>query len=90
MLIGLKGDNYYSRVFKRVNYKLSNSTFWVVITTQGCGWHEWLRVVSLRFKCYEQLNIVDDMNDSESWTQSSRYYEYLRALVDMNESESWA
>ena len=32
MLIGLKGDNYYSKVFIRVNYKLSNSTFWVVIT----------------------------------------------------------
>ena len=32
MLIGLKGANYYSKVFKRVNYKLSNSTFRVVIT----------------------------------------------------------
>ena len=32
MLIGLKGNNYYSKVFKRVNYKPSNSTFWVVIT----------------------------------------------------------
>ena len=32
MLIGLKGDNYYSKVFKRVNYKLWNITFWVVIT----------------------------------------------------------
>ena len=32
MLIGLKGDNYYSKVFKRVNYRLSNNTFWVVIT----------------------------------------------------------
>ena len=32
MLIGLKGDNYYSKVFKRVNYKLWNNTFWVVIT----------------------------------------------------------
>ena len=31
MLIGLKGDNYYSKVFKRVNYKLWNNTFWVVI-----------------------------------------------------------
>ena len=31
MWIGLKGNNYYSKVFKRVNYKLSNSTFWVVI-----------------------------------------------------------
>ena len=27
MLIGLKSDNYYSKVFKRVNYKLWNSTF---------------------------------------------------------------
>ena len=33
MLIVLKGKNYYSKVFKRVNYKLSNSIFWVVITT---------------------------------------------------------
>ena len=32
MLIGLKGDNYYSKVFIRVNYKLWNNTFWVVIT----------------------------------------------------------
>ena len=32
MLIELKGNNYYSKVFKRVNYKLSNSTFWVVIS----------------------------------------------------------
>ena len=32
MLIELKGNNYYSKVFKRVNYKLSNRTFWVVIT----------------------------------------------------------
>ena len=31
MLIGLKCDNYYSKVFKRVIYKLWNSTFWVVI-----------------------------------------------------------
>ena len=30
MLIGLKGNNY-SKVFKRVNYKLWNNTFWVVI-----------------------------------------------------------
>ena len=32
MLIGLKDDNYYSKVFIRVNYKLWNNTFWVVIT----------------------------------------------------------
>ena len=34
MLIGLKYDNYYSKVFIRVNYKLWNNTFWVVIS----GW----------------------------------------------------
>ena len=31
MPIELKGQNYYSKVFKRINYRLSNSTFWVVI-----------------------------------------------------------
>ena len=35
MPIGLKGDNYYSKVFKRVNYKQSNSTFWVVINHEN-------------------------------------------------------
>ena len=35
MLIELKGNNYYSKVFKRVNYKLWNSPFWVVITNLG-------------------------------------------------------
>ena len=39
MLIGLKSDNYYSKVFKRVNYKLSNNTFWVVIR---CFPREWV------------------------------------------------
>ena len=32
MPIELKDNNYYTKVFKRVNYKLSNNTFWVVIT----------------------------------------------------------
>ena len=47
MPIELKGNNYYSKVFKRVNYKLSNSTFWVVIN----------------YGYFEQLNIMDDVND---------------------------
>ena len=37
MLIGLKGDNYYSKLFKGINYKLWNNTFWVVIRTFGKG-----------------------------------------------------
>ena len=32
MPIELKDQNYYSKVFKRINYRLSNSTFWVVIS----------------------------------------------------------
>ena len=35
MPIELKGQHYYSKVFKRINYKLSNSTFWVVIILQS-------------------------------------------------------
>ena len=31
MLSELQGNNYYSKVFKIVNYKLQNSTFLVVI-----------------------------------------------------------
>ena len=37
MPIELKGNNYHSKVFKRVNYKLWNSTFWVVITQNKKG-----------------------------------------------------
>ena len=50
MPIELKGNKYYSKVFKRVNYKLSNSTFWVVIKSlpipcifsHYCMIHWWL------------------------------------------------
>ena len=38
MPIELKGLNYYSKVFKRTNYRLSNSTFWVVIRDSGSNW----------------------------------------------------
>ena len=37
MPIELKCNNYYSKVFKKVNYKLSNNTFWVVISCWGEG-----------------------------------------------------
>ena len=36
-------------------------------TTQGCGWPEQLWIMSLRVWCYEQLIVVDDMNDSVSY-----------------------
>ena len=46
MLIGLKGDNYYSKVFKMVNYKLWNNTFWVVINNSS---HSILFPITLLF-----------------------------------------
>ena len=31
---------------------------------------------------------MDDMNDSISWAQGSRFYELLKAMEDMNDSKS--
>ena len=39
MPIELKGNNYYSRVFKRANYKLQNNMFWVVINILHTIWY---------------------------------------------------
>ena len=49
MPIELKGLNYYSKVFKRVNYKLSNSTFWVVIRRQHVTIHLLLQLSTAWF-----------------------------------------
>ena len=48
MPIELKGQNYYSKVFKRINYKLSNSTFWVVISELQEVLQKWLKWLSSR------------------------------------------
>ena len=39
MPIELKGNNYYSKVFKRVKYKLYNRTFWVAISNNFKIWN---------------------------------------------------
>ena len=86
MLIGLKGNNYYSKVFKRVNYKLWNSTFWVVIRLQML-WTRDLDDMSYSvlwnqaFRCHEQLRVLDDMKDSRSHE--------LKPLDAMNNSKLW-
>ena len=52
MLIELKGNNYYSKVFKRVNYKLQNNTFWVVIIIPLVGFPlDCLMVTFLGMSC---------------------------------------
>ena len=89
--IKLKGNKYYSKVFKRVYKKLWKSTFWVVIT----------RSIALGSGCYEQLRIVEDMdalgchglrplvamkNSGLRFTWTTLGHE-LRALNAMNNSE---
>ena len=77
MPIELKGDNYYSKVFKRVNYKLWNNTFWVVIN------HQLGKIKNFTYKgwrcleciCNEQLRLwmrwiaqgYDVMNNLRMW-----------------------
>ena len=37
---------------------------------------------------YEQLRVVDDMNDIGLRAQASRYYEILKAFIDLKDFES--
>ena len=52
------------------------------IITRGYGGHEWLRVMSLRLQMLWKVKVRDDMNDSGSWSQGSRFYENLKAIDD--------
>ena len=65
MLIELKGNNYYSKVFKRVNYKLSNSTFWVVITTLDAKNGSGMWITSATLVC--ELKTQNVMNNTRLW-----------------------
>ena len=40
------------------------------------------------FRCYEQVKVVDEMNDSWSCAQDSKSYEQLKTIDDMNNSRS--
>ena len=58
MLIGLKGDNYCSKVFKRVNYKLWNSPFWVVINRHSINQQmAYLRSLTMRSRKDQSISI---------------------------------
>ena len=53
---------------------------------QSYGWYEQLGILWAKAsRCYEQLRVVDDMNDFRSWDEGSRCYEQLKVLVDMKE-----
>ena len=62
MPIELKGNNYYSKVFKRVNYKLQNSTFWVVIIYLFSNSKEIMLLKALSCKInYESLKKIKNL-----------------------------
>ena len=46
--------------------------------------------MSLWYKCYELLSVVDDMNNIRSWAQDYKCYEHLKVVVDKNKSMLWA
>ena len=38
---------------------------------------------------YEQVGVMDDMNNSQLWAQGFRCNEQLRVVVDMKDFEPW-
>ena len=57
---------------------------WIV---KGCGQYEWLKILwAQAFRCYEQLKVVDDMNDSYSWAHDFKCNEQFRVVDDINGS----
>ena len=71
--------------------QVMSSKLQMLSTTHICGWNEWVTISCAQAsRFYEQLRVVDDMNDSRSWAQGSRCYEKLRVMVDMNNLGSLA
>ena len=54
---------------------------------QGYGWHEWLRSWAQGSRCYEQLRVVDDMNDSGLSSRLKMLW-ITQGLDDKNNSRS--
>ena len=71
MPIVLKCNNYYSRVFKRANYKLQNSMFWVVINCQLERTRFAKHVLSI--KKWEEFGANEDMG-TMLWCSSSKHF----------------
>ena len=78
------------RVLDVMNDWVMSSWLKILWTAQGCGWHEWLRVMSLRLwmlwaaqscRWYERLRIL--------WAQATIYYEQLIVMSTMNDSWLW-
>ena len=67
MPIGLKVNNYYSKVFKKVNYKLWNSNFWVVITPPNRHIASPLAMKERKIKSVIIYNIMLDQKTIFKW-----------------------
>ena len=61
---------------------MNASLLWMVSTT----WDP----MTLASRCYEQLRVEDDMDDSCSWANDFKYYEKLRVVDDVEDSWLWA
>ena len=64
----------------RVLDAMNNLRMWMIWTT-GCPWAQSSR-------CYEQLKVKVDVNDSRSWDQGSRCYENLKVVDDITEGKN--
>ena len=57
---------------------MNNLELWLTWMTQGSRFYKQLMDVddlSLGFRCYEELYVVVNMNDSGWWSQGSKCYE---------------
>ena len=67
MLLELKGNNYYSKLFKRVHYKVQNNTFWVVITPPNRHITSPLAMKERKIKSVIIYNIMLDQKTIFKW-----------------------
>ena len=83
----LKGLNYYSKVFKRINYRLSNSNFWVVIN------HQWAYprvscLVTFYVLCW-LLSYTRAFHHPWVLQMFCRFFSLLDLFLDLCESSYW-
>ena len=62
-------------------YAMNNSRFWVM---------SYSRLSAYSFWCYEELRVLEDMNELGSHELKPLYDEQLRVVDDMNDSWLWA
>ena len=71
----------------RVIDYMNDSGSWV----QSYGWYEQLRIPwAQASRCYEQLKVEDNMNDSWSLANGFKCYEQLKVVLHMKDPELWA